>query len=461
MPNKPNAMNDYTFSAESEPAVYTVSGLNREARELLNRHFFKIRVEGEISNLSMPSSGHIYFSLKDSDAQIRCALFRPQIRRAALALKNGQQVIVTAQVSLYEPRGDYQLIVEHVEEAGLGALQRAFQLLKEKLAAEGLFDAARKQTIPSLPACIGVITSPTGAALRDILTVLQRRCASVPVIIYPTAVQGENAKAEIVKALAIANRHRECELLIVARGGGSLEDLWAFNEESVARAIYASRIPVIAAIGHETDFTIADFVADLRAPTPSAAAEHAVPDQQVLLRQFRQGEARLRQQLQNRLQGAAQRLNWLDKRLRQQHPGRRLQNNAQRLDDLEVRLSQAVRLKLQRGAARVDKLQTHLGRFHPQIQIHAYALRQQYLAQRLNAAIELQLCRNGERLAARSQALHTVSPLATLQRGYAIVTVAGGNTPLTSTVELRLGTLLKTRLANGRIVSRIEDINND
>lgn len=430
-------------------------------RELLNLHFFRIRVEGEVSNLTLPSSGHMYFSLKDDAAQIRCALFRPQMRRTAFMPKNGQHVIITAQVSLYEPRGDYQLIVEHIEDAGIGVLQRAFLQLKEKLAAEGLFDAVRKRVLPTLPACIGVITSPTGAALRDVLSVLKRRCASVPVIIYPSAVQGEAAKAEIVSALTIANQRCECDVLIVARGGGALEDLWTFNEESVARAIAASRIPVIAAIGHETDFTIADFVADLRAPTPSAAAEHAVPDQQILLRQFRQGEARLLQQLLNRFNKDTQYLSWLGKRLQQQHPGRLLQNNAQHLDDLEIRLNQARRLLLQRGATRVENLQLHLNRFHPQTQIHAYRLNHRYLAQRLNAAIELQLRNVGEQLAMRSQALHTVSPLATLQRGYAIVTVADENSPLTSTADLQLGMALKTRLANGTVVSRIESLDNN
>jgi exodeoxyribonuclease VII large subunit len=297
--------------------------------------------------------------------------------------------------------------------------------------------------------------------LQDILTVLRRRFAAVPVIIYPAAVQGQSAKLEIAAALAAANRRRECDVLIVARGGGSLEDLWAFNEEVVVRAIYASRIPVIAAIGHETDFTIADFVADLRAPTPSAAAERAVPDGQALLRQFRQGETGLLQRLQASLARRRQQLEWLDKRLQQQHMGRRLQNNAQRLDDLEVRLSQALRIKMHRNRARIADLSARAERFHPHTQIRAFALRQQYLAQRLNAAIEQRLRHAGERLATRAQALHTVSPLATLRRGYAIVTAMEGNTPLTSTASLHIGALLKARLASGRIISRIEGLDND
>ena len=268
-------MTIYPPVATTPRKIYTVSQLNRETGQLLSRHFLSIRVEGEISNLSTPASGHVYFSLKDANAQVRCAMFKNQRRRGGFKPENGKQVIVTAEVSLYEPRGDYQLIVEHIEEAGDGALRRAFDALKLKLSAEGLFDAANKQSLPALPKAIGVITSPSGAAIRDILTVLQRRFPAIPVIIYPTAVQGTNAQHEIAGAIAIANKSWQCDVLILARGGGSLEDLWAFNEEKVARAIATSSIPIISGIGHETDFTIADFAADLRAPTPSAAAEHA------------------------------------------------------------------------------------------------------------------------------------------------------------------------------------------
>jgi exodeoxyribonuclease VII large subunit len=439
-------------------SIYTVSELNREARELLNGYFSTVRVEGEISNLSTPSSGHVYFSLKDDAAQIRCALFRPQIRRSTPALKNGLHIIVTAQVSLYEPRGDYQLIVEHLEEAGFGALQRAFLQMKEKLAAEGLFDAAHKRPLPHIPACIGVITSASGAALHDILTVLRRRFAAVPVIVYPTSVQGQNAKDEIVNALRVADQRRECDLLIVARGGGSLEDLCAFNEEAVARAIYVNHIPVITGIGHETDFTIADFVADLRAPTPSAAAEHAVPDGQALLHLFRQQESRLFQLMRTLIARQSEKTAWLDKRLQSYDPGRRLQNNAQRLDDLEVRLRQALEIKLHKEKAHISALVLRARHFHPEAQLQALALRQEYLQQRLGNAMNGRLRRASERLAVRSQALHTVSPLATLQRGYAIVTMIDGTAPLTSAAELRIGAQLQTRLAHGRFVSRVEAI---
>ena len=257
-------------TTSSQRNTLTVTELNRATSQLLNEHFFSVLVEGEISNLSAPSSGHLYFSLKDSNAQVRCAMFKTQQRKLSFKPENGKQVIVKAQVSLYEPRGDFQLIIEHLEEAGDGALRRAFDLLKVKLSEEGLFSPATKQSIPALPGTIGIITSPSGAAIRDILTVLKRRFTAVPIIVYPVAVQGHNAKHEIAKAIALANEHQLCDVLILGRGGGSLEDLWAFNEELVARAIFASQIPIISAVGHETDITIADFVADLRAATPSA-----------------------------------------------------------------------------------------------------------------------------------------------------------------------------------------------
>jgi exodeoxyribonuclease VII large subunit len=266
--------------------IYTVSQLNREAKRLLAVHFLTVQVGGEISNLSQPSSGHIYFTLKDAQAQIRCAMFKGQQQRLRFKPANGNQVILTAQVSLYEPRGDYQLVVEHMEEAGDGALRQAFDRLKQKLLLEGLFEQERKQPLPLIPNRIGVITSPSGAAIHDILTVLKRRFPVIPVLIYPVAVQGEAAKFEITQALATANQRDEVDVIILGRGGGSLEDLWAFNEEIVARAIAASNIPVISAVGHEVDVSIADFVADYRAATPSAAAEAAVPHQDEWLNGF-------------------------------------------------------------------------------------------------------------------------------------------------------------------------------
>jgi len=441
-----------------EAAIYTVSQLNREARELLNEHFFTLRVEGEISNLSTPSSGHVYFSLKDANAQVRCAMFRNQRRRLTCTPKNGDKVIVDAQVSLYEPRGDYQLIVERIQPAGAGELRRAFEALKAKLAAEGLFDTEIKQPLPRLPAAIGVISSPSGATLRDILSVLQRRFPAIPVIIYGIAVQGDNARQEIVQALQIANRRRECDVIILARGGGSLEDLWSFNEEIVARAIHASELPVITGIGHEIDFSIADFVADLRAATPSAAAEAASPDYREWLRKFQQHESHLIQLQQKRLQHQRQLLDWLTKRLLLQHPSRQLTNKSQRLDDFELRLNQALQRKLSQCSHRLSGQSARLWQYSPGERIKAFQSHRHNLGRRLCTAIQHNLQKCQQRLARSSQTLHAVSPLATLDRGYALVTRQADRKLVQSSKQLAKGDIVTTRLAEGQFISQVQEI---
>ena len=300
--------------------VFSVARLNREARAILEGHFPLIWVEGELSNLARPSSGHLYFSLKDEQAQVRCAMFKPRNQLLGFKPDNGMQVLARARVSLYEGRGEFQLIIEHMEEAGDGALRRAFEQLKSKLAAEGLFDAAHKKPLPVLPRRIGVVTSPTGAAIRDILSVLKRRFPAIPVLVYPVPVQGQGAAEKIAGAIRLAAQHGECDVLIISRGGGSLEDLWAFNEEVVARAIYDCALPVVSGVGHEIDFTIADFVADHRAATPSAAAEMVSPDQADWLQQLRGFELRLTQLLRAMLGRNRQQLVWLEQRLQQQEP---------------------------------------------------------------------------------------------------------------------------------------------
>ncbi len=441
----------------NEQKVYTVSELNRETGWLLNSHFLSILVEGEISNLSIPSSGHCYFTLKDANAQVRCAMFRSQQRRS-FKPENGKQVIVKAQVSLYEPRGDYQLIVDHLEEAGTGALRRAFDALKLKLSAEGLFLEEHKKDLPTLPKAIGVITSPTGAAIRDILTVLRRRFASVPVVIYPVAVQGDNAKLEICNALASANKLKQCDILILARGGGSLEDLWAFNEEIVARAIFSSEIPVISGIGHETDITIADFVADLRAATPSAAAEHATPDQQQWLNIFNGLEDRLQQLIQRKLKELRQKLGWMSGRLNQQHPQQKLSRNIQRLDELEIRLKNAIQLKLNKDRRFIDTQTAHLWQCSPLSKIHRSQQQRNYLNKRLMTSINAYLKLVEHRLANASQTLHAVSPLATLGRGYAIVNQLISGKIINSIDQLKVGDKLTTRLDNGKFSSSVDEI---
>jgi exodeoxyribonuclease VII large subunit len=438
--------------------IITVTQLNRETSQLLAEHFLSVLVEGELSNLSAPSSGHIYFTLKDANAQVRCAMFRTQQRRLAFKPENGKQIIVKAQVSLYEPRGDYQLIVEHIEEAGDGALRRAFDALKLKLSEQGLFDAAHKQSLPTLPTAIGVITSPSGAAIRDILTVLQRRFAAIPVIVYPVAVQGDNAKHEIAKAIATANQHKQCDVIILGRGGGSLEDLWAFNEELVARAIYDSEIPIISAVGHETDFTIADFVADLRAATPSAAAEYASPDQQHWLSRFMHLELRLHQQIQRKLNQKQQTLDWLSQRLQQQHPGQKLARNGKRMAELESRLNQAIRTKLRHMSGIVEAKTAQLWQHNPAKTINSHKQRQEYLTQRLTAATVHKLEHLKQRLLNSSQTLHAVSPLATLNRGYAMAINPSTGEIIRSTAQVGVGGMVQTRLAQGSFTSQIKTI---
>ena len=443
---------------DSNRQILTVSQLNRATSQLLNEHFLKVLVEGEISNLSMPSSGHWYFTLKDANAQVRCAMFKNQQRRLMARPENGMQVVVKAEVSLYEPRGDYQLIVEALEDAGEGALRRAFEALKRKLANEGLFDAIHKQQLPVLPQTIGLITSPTGAAIRDMLTVLKRRFPAVSVIVYPVAVQGDMAKFEIAKAIALANEQPLCDVLVVGRGGGSLEDLWAFNEEMVARAIFASEIPIISAVGHETDFTIADFVADLRAATPSAAAEHATPDQQDWFSRFVNLETRLQQHIQRKLNQQQQNLDWLSKRLEQQHPGQKMARNAERLSALDARLKQAMRLTLRNRRDLIVAKQARLWQYNLALRIHSYQQHQIYLQQRLGVAMQHKLEKLTQRLVNSSETLHAVSPLATLNRGYALAIEPVSGQIVRSVRQLKVNDLLTVRLGEGSVDTQIKTI---
>ncbi|MBM4207884.1 MAG: exodeoxyribonuclease VII large subunit [Gammaproteobacteria bacterium] len=440
--------------------VYSVSELNRETGLILNEHFLSILVEGEISNLSIPASGHCYFTLKDAYAQVRCAMFRSQQRRQ-FKPENGKHVIVKAQVSLYEPRGDYQLIVEYMEEAGQGALQRAFDALVQKLSMEGLFAQEKKKPLPILPKAIGVITSPTGAAVRDILTVLRRRFAAIPVIIYPVAVQGEQAKYEICAALETANSLKLCDVLILARGGGSMEDLWAFNEEMVARAIFASSIPIISGIGHETDVTIADFAADLRAPTPSAAAEHATPDQIQWLEKIGGLERRLQQQLARLLMQQQQKTDWLSGRLQQQHPRAKLERNRQRLAELDTRLINTQLQRLSASRERINSASARLWQRSPVTLLRTYRQQLIFHHDRLMVAINTAKQQKHQRLQIASQTLHTVSPLATLSRGYALVTDDATGRIIRTTQQLKIGSRVKTRLASGEFLSRVETLLNE
>jgi len=434
--------------------VYTVSRLNREVRLLLERGFGILWLEGEISNLARPSSGHWYFSLKDAGAQVRCAMFRQRNMLCAAAPRDGQKVLVRARIGLYEPRGEYQLIIDHLEDAGLGALKRQFEELTARLAAEGLFAADRKRALPKLPKRIGIITSPTGAAVRDVLHVLARRFPAIPVLIYPVPVQGAKAAADIIAALTLAARRAECDVLVLARGGGSLEDLWAFNDEALARAIVASPIPIITGIGHEVDFTIADFAADVRAPTPSAAAELVVPDAQEWQESVARLNARLQRGMRRRIAEHRQRLRWLTGRAALVSPGARLREQAQRLDELEQSLTRALRRQLLDRRERLRWLSGRAALVSPAARLAQQAQRLGSLEQRLERASQAALRRARERLKPLVRTLNAVSPLATLERGYAIVSIGGVILRDAATVEP--GTLIEARLATGRLRARVE-----
>ncbi len=441
--------------------ILTVSQLNREARLLIEGGLPLIWVEGEISNLARPPSGHVYFSLKDSAAQVRCAMFRARAGLLRFQASDGLQVLVRARVSLYEARGDFQLLVEHMEEAGHGALQRAFEELKQKLAREGLFDAAHKLPLPAVPRVIGVITSPAGAALRDILSVIRRRYALARVVVYAVPVQGEGAAQKIANMIHTATARAECDVLILARGGGSLEDLWAFNEETVARAIYACTIPLVSGVGHEIDVTIADFVADLRAPTPSGAAELVTPDSDAWRRMLDDSSRRVARAAHEQLAALRARVAWCEERLRQLHPARMLRERAQRLDELELRLNQSLRSGLQARGALLDTLRARLHRHSPARALGVWRSRGDALAQRLHFAALRQLAEVRNRLDIAVRTLNSVSPLATLERGYAIVSAADSGTVIASVRQAHAGQKIHARLADGQLSANVETVNKE
>jgi exodeoxyribonuclease VII large subunit len=437
--------------------VLSISQLNAQARMLLERGLGSVWLEGEISNLARPASGHWYFSLKDESAQVRCAMFRNRSMLVRFPVKDGARVLARGRVSLYEARGEFQVVIDHLEEAGEGALRRRFEELKRKLLAEGLFEAAQKKPLPTLPRRIGVITSPTGAALRDILHILQRRFPAVPVLVYPVAVQGEAAPREIVQALQLAAARRECDVLILARGGGSLEDLMAFNEESVARAIYACGIPVICGVGHETDVTIADFVADERAPTPSGAAERSVPDSAEYLRAFVTLERSLVQALGRKLLSLRQTLQQWERSLSRLSPRARLQQHTQRLDELESRLQRAVRARLERARVRLSNAAALLGRSSPARRLAPLRQRLVVAQRRLPDAMQRRVQVARERFERSMRTLNAVSPLATLERGYAIVTDSAARVVIDAST-LVPGTRIDARVARGSVRATVTDV---
>ena len=428
------AVNDL-LKTTPEQAAITVSQLNRKAKMLLEQGLARLWVEGEISNLARPASGHMYFSLKDDGAQVRAAFFRQRQRGPTIQLKDGDKVLAYGRVSIYEARGDYQLIVEQIEPAGEGALKREYDKLRLKLAAEGLFDEDRKQPLPKLPQRIGVITSPSGAAVRDILTVLRRRFPSVPVTIYPAAVQGDAAPGELIAALADAVRRDDCDVLIMGRGGGSIEDLWAFNSEQLARAIAACPIPLVSAVGHEVDFTIADFVADVRAPTPTAAAALVVPDRAEWI------------SLVNRLAKRVARL------------GRRtLEDRAQTLDYMLRRMAAGIRRQIASNQQDVALQRNALIQQSPAVRVEQSIGRLRNVQQRLTTAGRRSISDLKHRLQLAMRSLHSISPLATLERGYAVVLDADSGKALTDVSSVKAGSEIRARLHSGELLATVKEV---
>jgi exodeoxyribonuclease VII large subunit len=445
---------------EQSPVILSVSALNRRGKKLLEEAFPSVWVTGEISNLATPASGHWYFTLKDDNAQVRCAVFRNVNFRARFKPRNGDQVVIRGKLSLYENRGEYQLIGQHLEAAGDGALQRAFEELKARLAAEGLFDQDRKKEIPAHPRHIAVITSPGGAAIHDILTVFRRRHASTQITVIPSLVQGKDAAQQLCAAVELANRQAKTleppiDTLLISRGGGSLEDLWSFNDEQLARAIVASDLPVVSAVGHETDFTISDLAADLRAPTPSAAAELLSPDSGELLLQLDRLRKRLARAIRQQVQLLSQQAQWLAKQLR--HPGSRLQEQSQRLDELDLRLQRASNQLIGNARANWQFRHSRLLAATPKQLANQLQQRNFNLQQRLYRAIIQCLDNAGSTLQARSELLHSVSPLNTLQRGYAVVSTASGEM-VRSSKQVGTGQEVTARLAEGRLKCRVEKV---
>ena len=433
--------------------ILKVSELNAEVSLLLSQGFPLLWVEGEISNFSRPASGHMYFSLKDAKAQIRCAMFKSKSMRLTIQPANGMKVLVRGRIGLYETRGEFQLVADHIEEAGAGLLQRQFEELKAKLSAKGWFDPEKKKNLPSFPKQIGIISSPTGAALRDILHVLKRRCPHIPILIYPAAVQGAQAAGQLETAIRHANISKACDVLILARGGGSIEDLAAFNDENLARAIYESELPIITGIGHEIDFSVADFIADKRAPTPSAAAEIVSPDIAHLRTQLFNLQQKLLRAVQQTFQQKNTQLSWLTQRLAQQKPSHRLQQQSQRLDELELRLKQSTQRLFDNKKNKINTIEKQLHNNSPR---RLLINKQQHLIQQttlLQHAMQRKITASQSSLALQATKLDAISPLKTLDRGYAIVKM--DEVVIRSTQQLSVGQHIRTKLKEGEIVSEV------
>ncbi|ELR65238.1 Exodeoxyribonuclease VII large subunit [Photobacterium marinum] len=448
-------MTMFAQQTQSNDRIYTVSSLNAQVRLILENEMGVVWLVGELSNLSMPVSGHWYFTLKDSRAQVKCAMFRGNNRRVTFKPSNGTQVLVKARLSLYEPRGDYQLIIESIQPEGDGRLQQQFEQLKMSLAAEGLFAQSLKKPLPDQPKRVGIVTSKTGAALHDILNVLQRRDPGLPVVIYPTMVQGEGAAISIAQAIGRANSRQECDVLIVGRGGGSLEDLWAFNEEIVARTIAASQIPIVSAVGHEVDVTIADFIADVRAPTPSAAAELISRDMTHQTQKINQKTQQLRHAIRHYLSGQQARIVNLQHRLDRQHPQVRLNQQQQLLDELSSRMERAIRQLISGHQQHISHAEYKLALHSPAHMLKQESNRLEQARHRLLDAMDRRLLNANHKLAMAAEKLETVSPLATLGRGYSITRDAKGKV-IRKAEQVQAGDTLHTTVADGEIRSVVQ-----
>ncbi len=429
--------------------ILSVAELNSEVNQLLIRGFPLLWVEGEISNLVRPTSGHLYFTLKDKQSQIRSAMFRNRNLKLNIKPENGMKVLVRGRVGLYEPRGDYQLIAEHMEDAGVGQLQKQFEQLKQKLSATGLFADKHKKELPEYPKRIAVITSPTGAAIRDILNVLKRRSPQTPVLIYPVSVQGEASKTEIETAIRRADTDKKCDVIILARGGGSIEDLWSFNEENVAKAIYQANTPIVSGIGHEIDFTIADFVADLRAPTPSAAAELITQDRSQLYTDVLQTHLWLEERIQREISSRQQHLTWLQSRLALQKPSQKIQQQYQKLDDVELRMHQQLNKQLEQKRTYLGYLISRINATLPNRKIQQQRQQLNHFQSRLNQSIQTTLSHSRALFQLHMATLDSISPLKTLDRGYAIVKNKETDTLITSIKQTSNVDAITVKLKDG------------
>ena len=447
-------MND-PIADNKEIKIISVTELNKLAKSLLENGIPKLWIEGEISNLAKPASGHIYFSLKDETSQIRCAWFKQRQSINANDISNGMKMLALGKISLYQPRGEYQFIIEKMETAGEGDLKRKYEELKQKLFNEGLFDRERKLEIPKLPKKIGVITSPSGAAIRDVLSILKRRFPLLPIVIFPITVQGDNAAPDIENALKNANLRADCDVLILTRGGGSLEDLWAFNEEIVARAIHVSKIPIISAIGHETDTTIADFVSDVRAPTPSGAAEIVTPDQNELLKLLKTLFGRIEHETNQYINSKSQSMDWLSKRLSQSSPIMTVRKQIEISGNLRKLLFSSIGRNLSLHSKAVDSLKFRLNSSSPKLEIQKAISHLSEMQLKITTSTNSSVTKINSQLTALGKTLDSLSPLKTLDRGYAVARDSKTKKIISNSEKVSINSQIDIKLAKGEIAAKV------